>query len=335
MSVWLVRAGKSSQYEQFALKNDLAVVGWRRVPDLSGVANREALEEVFREVYPDVRPTQIRSHVAQLWKFSTQIEKGDLVVLPLRSRSAVAIGRVKGPYEYRTDLRSNLRHTRRVEWLKKDLPRTVFDQDILYSFGSMLTVCQIRRNNAEQRIRSLVEGKVDVTSSLDLQDEPGLDSVDIEQTARDQLLRYIGQTLKGHEMATLVGAVLKAQGYLIKLSPPGPDGGVDILAGSGPMGFDSPRLCVQVKSSDTPVGVKVFRELRGTMQQFNADQGLLVSWGGFNSKVISEAASSFFTVRLWDSGDLVDAVLQNYDRFPDQLQAELPLKKVWMLVAEE
>lgn len=82
-------------------------------------------------------------------------------------------------------------------------------------------------------------------------------------------------------------------------------------------------------------GVKVFRELRGTMQQFNADQGLLVSWGGFNSKAISEAASSFFTVRLWDSGDLVDAVLQSYDRFSDQLQAELPLKKVWMLVAEE
>ncbi len=63
--------------------------------------------------------------------------------------------------------------------------------------------------------------------------------------------------------------------------------------------------CVQVKSGQTPVGVNVFRELRGLVQHFNADQGLLVSWGGFNSKVIAEAASSFFTVRLWDSGDLL------------------------------
>lgn len=40
-------------------------------------------------------------------------------------------------------------------------------------------------------------------------------------------------------------------------------------------------------------------------------------------------------VRLWDAGDLVDALLRNYDRFDEDLRAELPLKRVWALVQEE
>jgi restriction system protein len=40
-------------------------------------------------------------------------------------------------------------------------------------------------------------------------------------------------------------------------------------------------------------------------------------------------------VRLWESRDLVEAVYRNYDRLPAEIQAELPLKKVWMLVMEE
>ncbi len=52
-------------------------------------------------------------------------------------------------------------------------------------------------------------------------------------------------------------------------------------------------------------------------------------------KVLAEARRSFFTIRLWDSGDLLEAILKSYDRFPDALQAELPLKHIWSLVLEE
>ena len=39
--------------------------------------------------------------------------------------------------------------------------------------------------------------------------------------------------------------------------------------------------------------------------------------------------------RLWDSRDLVRAIYRTYERLPAEIQAELPLTKVWMLVAEE
>ena len=44
------------------------------------------------------------------------------------------------------------------------------------------------------------------------------------------------------------------------------------------------------------------------MQTFKAEQGLLVCWGGFNKVVLAEAKQGHFTVRLWDSRDLVEAI---------------------------
>ena len=41
----------------------------------------------------------------------------------------------------------------------------------------------------------------------------------------------------GHGLATLVNAILEAQGDTTHQSPEGPDKGVDIVAGRGPMGF--------------------------------------------------------------------------------------------------
>jgi restriction system protein len=50
---------------------------------------------------------------------------------------------------------------------------------------------------------------------------------------------------------------------------------------------------------------------------------LLVSWGGYRGKVRDEARNSFFAVRLWDSGDLIEALFQHYDKPSANLQAEI------------
>jgi restriction system protein len=44
---------------------------------------------------------------------------------------------------------------------------------------------------------------------------------------------------------------------------------------------------------------------------------------------------SFFSVRLWDRGNIVGGVLLNDDQLPDEFQAEPPLKRIWALVLEE
>ena len=101
------------------------------------------------------------------------------------------------------------------------------------------------------------------------------------------------------------------------------------------MGFDSPRICVQVKSGRQAAGVSVLRELQGVMQTFKADHGLLVSWGGFARPAEQEARSMHFNIRLWSSDQLLEAVFDNYEHLPADVRSELPLKRLWALIQDE
>jgi restriction system protein len=90
-----------------------------------------------------------------------------------------------------------------------------------------------------------------------------------------------------------------------------------------------------VKSGSSPADVQVLRELQGTMKNFSADHGLFVSWAGFKDTARKEARSHHFDIRLWGADELVEMVLAHYDKLPKDLQAELPLKRIWALVPEE
>jgi restriction system protein len=336
MAVWVVRAGKRGEQEQTALDNNLVTMHWNELPDLSGVKSRDDLAKLYRKANPDeTRAAAIGAGVGQVWAFRSDMKKGDLVIIPLRTRSALAVGEVTGPYAYRTDLGDEeVRHTIPVKWLSTDLLRTKLKQDLLDTLGYPKTVYRINLEKAEERFRAVLGGQSD--SAVDSAgDAESTEQIDAEQSSRDELLKFIQRKFSRHQLAVLVDAVLQAEGYMTRVSPPGPDGGVDILAGSGPMGFAEPRLCVQVKSSASPADVTVLRGLHGILKNFGASQGLLVSWGGFTSAVHLEARQSFFSMRLWDSGDLLEAIFRNYDKFPEQLRAELPLKRIWALVSEE
>lgn len=338
MAVWLVRAGSQLPRHDFALDKNVVVTGWDEMPDLSKFTTREQFEAVCKEAHPSQKLNTIRNWSRQLWAFVQRIQKGDLAIMPIKGQNAIAIGRVTGGYEYRPENPAGARHTRAVQWLFQDMPRDRFDQDLLYSLGAFMTVCQIQRNNAEQRIHAILEGKDEPRTSGSGQDGEASDTLavpDLEEYALTQIRSHITQNFSGHALADLVDSILQAQGYQTQVSDPGPDGGVDIIAGRGPMGFDRPRLCVQVKSSTQQQDVSVLRELKGVMRDFQAEQGLLVAWGGFKRSVFTEARRAFFEIRLWDADALVKAVLENYDRLSERVRAELPLKRIWTLVQEE
>lgn len=342
MTLWMVRGGRWGEHERVALENGLACIGFEDMPDLDPAFTRELMFDLVKKANPDTSEMGANNFTGQLFAFAHRMKPDDIVAMPIKNRSQVALGRVTGPYRYRTDL-GEIRHTRAVKWIRTDVPRTVFGQDLLLSLGASMTVCQIQRNNAEDRFNEILEGNPDPgiaqPSNEGRQNEEDNGSseppTDIERFSRDQILGYLEKHFKGHDLARLVDAVLQAEGYVTLFSEPGPDGGVDILAGQGILGFDGPKLCVQVKSSNSPADVRILRELQGSMTTFKADQGLLVSWGGFNNPVMKESRQSFFSVRLWDADNLVEALLRNYERLPEDLKSELPLKRIWALVPEE
>lgn len=346
MTMWLVRAGKSGEKELCALQHNVAVIGWEELPDLTPYGRRGELLGLLQDTYPTERRRTHSSWQNQIWPIRDTMQVGDLVALPLKTRSTIAFGTVAGAYAYRTDLLGIPQHTRPVEWLAQ-VPRTEFDPDMLFSFGAFMTVCRITRNDAEHRIRAILQQETwPAAAEMRTAPRPAsnlrppssspvpLTVSDLMEQSNTLIRARIAQRFKGHRLAELVAALLETQGFHARLSPPGGDGGVDVLAGRGPMGLDPPRLVVQVKSQDSKLDVRVLRELSGAMTRLHADQGLLVGWGGFNQAVRAEAFGDYFRIRLWDADDVVRAVETEYDRLPPSIRADIPLKQIWALAPE-
>lgn len=341
MALWLARAGAHGEYESHFFDENRIYLTWEDLPDdLSAAGDYEAIRRVLQQIYPDNLPRQIGNYSGQVWAFVLGMNVGDWVVVPKKQKSTIAIGEIKSNYSYQNNIDPLYRHYREVRWLNMDIPRSAFDQDLLYSFGAFMTICQIQRNDAEKRVRAMAltnwTSAPEQITTLPTQQglaPPALSEpfFDIEQLARDQIAKQIIQKFKGHGMAMLVEAVLKAKGFTTFRSPEGPDKGIDILAGSGPFGFDSPKICVQVKSGDTPADRPELTQLVGAMQTVNADQGLFVSWSDFKQTVYKEVPSQFFKVRLWNQNVLIKEIQDNYDKLDQDIRAELPLKQIWTL----
>ncbi len=341
MAIWLIRTGMYGEHENKFIQEERVYVTWDGLDvSLMKLPDREALGAKLSSVYPDAKPRTIINWVSQIWPFAHEIKIGDWVIVPLKSQRAIQVGEIIGDYQFEPEGPDPYYHWRQVKWIGEAIPRNHFGKDLLYTFGAAMTICRVKRNNAEARITAMrnndwkPEKKKDVIPKNESTDEPG-DNWDLEESAQDGIARLIMAKFKGHGLTRLAEAILKAQGYTTWRSPEGADGGVDILAGAGPLGFGAPRLCVEVKSENSPIDRPTVDKLLGAVNKFGAQEGLFISWSGFKSNVQKELASSFFNVRLWTQKELLEALFAVYDKLDEDIKAELPLKRIWTVAIQE
>ena len=305
MAIWLFRAGKSGEYENKFLSDGRIYLTWDDLNiNLEEYADRQNLLDTLLERYDYAKRNTVRNWLGQIYPIAHRVKTGDWVVLPSKIKSAIHIGEVTGDYTHVPNAENPFYHYREVNWFATDIPRSNFDQDILYSLGAFMTVCQIHRNDAEVRIRAMAKNdwltkqeKVSLIQNTDEVEEDTLTDntfIDLEEFANDQMAKLIIRKFKGHRMEFLIESILNAKGYTTYRSPEGADKGIDILAAPSPMGFGNPKLCVQVKSMESPIDRPTLDQLIGAIHNFGADQGLLVSWGGFKQSVERERANQFF-----------------------------------------
>ena len=340
MTVWLIRAGKDGEDEAKFLSDGKAYLTWSEVnAELSSIADRQTFTTKLQDFYPDRGVRTVRNWASQIWPFVFEMKIGDTVITPLKRQAGIMVGTITGDYKYEGAKNAPYFHSRAIEWRREPIPRSNFSQDLLYTFGAYLTICRIQRNDAEARLGNMARNNWTtetphstlITTATDQDDQL---TTDLQVLADDQVARFIQARFSGHAMERLVEGILRAQGYTTSRSPAGPDGGSDIVAGFGALGFGQPRLVVEVKTG-AAVGREAVDTLLGAVKKFNATEGLFISWNGFKSNVRAELAQSFFDVRLWDRTDLLTALFSNYDRLSAELRAELPLKPVWTIASED
>lgn len=343
--LWKVTLGKNGQFEAEALRDGILIVHFNIDSDISYARDRDAVAEILRAAFPDAKPKTVSNFASQLNQFVNVMQDGDLVISPIKSSSTIAIGKVTGRYAPHP---ATGRPTRPLTWLKTEIPRDVFKQDLLYSFGAFNTVCEVKRNNAVARVEEVLKNGKDpgagakpsttrTPESPDTPPDPGEpdEILDLNQIARDQIEQRIASIFTGHDLTNLIAAILRAQEMKVRVSPLGADGGIDLVAGSGPLGLESPKIVGQVKSGEYVIQDPDLKSLIGNIQETQADSGLLVSWNGFTAPVRKRVNELYFRVRLWGRQEIVDNLFAVYDRLPEEITAELPLKRTWTLVPED
>lgn len=264
---WVIRAGRNGERDQWALDNGYSGGGWREWPDLTPYTTREQIAKVTAATLLGAPQGRLNTAAGQLWALRSRIAPGDLLVMPLKTTRHIAMGWVTGAYQYLGEDRPpDCRHVVTVDWKTADVPRTAVKQDLLYTLGSAISIFAPSKNDAVARLEHLLQHGADPGASTNasltvgklggntppLVDDSGVDepelTTDIAQAATDQITTRIQEDFAGHNLASLVAEVLTIDGFHCIVSPPGPDGGIDISAGRGPLGLDTPRLLVQVKS---------------------------------------------------------------------------------------
>ena len=115
--VYLVRAGRDGEDEDHALENNRTIVGFKEVPSLEKARDYNAVAKLVGGAFQGKKPRTIANFARQLCAFALDMQEGDLVVLPRKLTSQIAIGRVTGPYRY-GQVNTELRHVRPVQWVR-------------------------------------------------------------------------------------------------------------------------------------------------------------------------------------------------------------------------
>ena len=323
-TIWGIHAGKAGEARELFLKEKRIAIGWDEMGDLSRLkSDRESFKEAFGKTYSKAKEGAIPVKAGMLFRFVHVMKIEDLVVYPSKDDRMVNIGRINGTYEYAPHKSSHYCNQRAVIWINS-FPRTKFSQGALYEIGSAMTLFQVK--NYADEFLAVLEGKtVPVSTSED--ETVAFVIEDIQQTTNDFIIKTLSQELKGHPFADFVAHLLEKIGYHTRISPPGPDRGIDIVAHKDVLGFEPPIIKVQVKSSDSSIGRPEVSQLFGSIGE--KEFGLFVALGGFTSQAIAFAASKT-NLRLIDGEDLIDLILNNYEKLDSRYKGILPLKQVYI-----
>jgi restriction system protein len=335
-TLWVVHIGNNNRIALRALDEDFVCIGWTAMGDLSEYDTRDKMRSAMERTFPDWKRAKIRSSYGQPYRFAHEMEVGDPIVYPVKPNSEIAIGRIDGPYRWAEDdqdlAENDYCNVRPVEWLKK-VPRTVFSQAALHSFGSFMSVStsddyleEVQEVLVRDVDQLLEEESTDTREDGLQEDSSAPDLYDTAtQETEDYLLKEWQST--GHQFERVVAAVFESIGYTAKVTQKSHDHGIDVVAHPDPLGMESPFIKIEVKSGSSSVNEGTVNQLRGTLNR--GEEGVVVSLGGFTSDAEAVARGSN-NLTLIGPKRFVEIFLDHYDALDPTWRARYPLDRVYV-----
>ena len=320
----MIRAGRNSVFYNDFIDKKVVSIGWRELGDLSNFLDAEEISQKTNECY-EGSEAQIRNYSNQVSKFLFDVKVGDNVITYDSSSRKYIVGIITGDYEFNPKLFEDMPNIKRVKW-NKTVSRDDLSANAKNSLGAIQTLFKPNRE-ATQEILAKIRGDEYTPKNEEIieSDTSPRDILEqAEEFIKDKLVR-----ISWEDMQELVAGILRAMGYKTRISPPGPDRGVDIFASPDGLGLTQPRIFVEVKHRQkTAIGSKDIRNLIGG-RNAQQDKCLFVSTGGYTKDAHMEAVRSNVPLTLLDLDDLVDLLVQYYGNLDPETKSIIPLTKVY------
>ncbi|PNG25405.1 restriction endonuclease [Methylocella silvestris] len=337
-SSWMIRAGRQSLYFEIFRTEKFVSVGWAEAGNLSGFHNRKALAAHLRLVFSDYTEQMAIVAAGQLFRFVKEIKIGDQVVTYDGGARTYLCGRITGDYVFDPKQEiDGLSNRRTVDW-EKERSRDDLSQTARNTLGSTLTLFQIPESvsgelwadgslNEAARFETDLPGTpTDSTASETLASLATATSQEIEDQASERIKDRVAK-LNWEQMQELVAALLRAMGYVTRVSKRGADRGKDIEASLDGFGFVEPRVIVEVKHRSGRMGAPEIRSFLGGRKPH--EKSLYVSTGGFTQEAYYEAERASIPIKLLDNDGLITALLGSYSKLDETTRRLLPLKQIY------
>ena len=328
-TMWMVRAGEGGfRFEDFK-EGSLTSIGWADIGELSTLNSRDDFYKAVAATYPNDKKAQVAAAAGQIYRFVREIKVGDAVITYGRSERIYLVGSVTGEYEHASAVSANQPNIRRVRWRGR-VNRDDLTVGARNSLGAISTLFLVPTEVAAEIEQLLIGGKPAKASTAvaDLAGDDQVDDLykDIQSKGFEFIKDKVNQ-LDWEEMQELVAGLLRAMGYKTRISPSGSDRGKDIVASPDGLGFEDPRIVVEVKHRGAAMGSQEIRSFLGGRHA--NDKGLYVSTGGFTKDARYEAERASIPLTLMDLDDLVKSLLDHYEKMDIDMQRLIPLRKVY------
>jgi len=318
--MWMVRAGEDAfLFDVFKNKN-LVSIGWE-VGDISKITTPDGIKKIVKIKYPDYSLGKIVSAASQIIRFRFEFKVGDRVVTYNPSDRTYLVGEIVSNYEHDTTV--EYPHIRKVKWLG-----TVQRDELLVStkntLGAISTIFEVG-DDAQKEIMDLLEGRKKVEV-----EKPELELDELKEDIKERSREFIKDeisSLAWEKMQELVAGILRGMEYKTVVSPKGADRGKDITASPDGLGFEEPKIVVEVKHRSGQMGTKEIRSFIGGLR--DGERGLYVSTGGFSKEAKYEADRAKMPITLIDSNMLVNLIIEYYDKFDMDTIKLIPLTKIY------
>lgn len=326
--MWMVRNPKGT-YVQELLKQGVVGIGWpEAVPHLAGAETPADFYAAIRKAYPEAHGQEIVNAGRQLYKFFREIKDGDTVITYDSPRRAYHVGTITGPVRSNAEEDAPFSNVRPVKW-QHQVDRDTLSQAARNSLGSTLTVFQ-PSEEAEAEIRKRIKEPI-VTTEPDSIPTAEVEAEDpfanALENSREAIKDRISK-LSWEQMQSLVAGILRAMGYRTKVSSGGGDRGKDVIASPDGLGLEQPRIFVEVKHRKGQMGAPEIRQFIGGRHAQN-DRCLFVSTGGFTTEAKYEAERSSVPLTLIDSDDLVELLVEYYEKTDAETRTLVPLRRTY------